>query len=59
MLAAKTIPGVEVTVGKSSGENWPYAETCGGIEKAGAKCVEKEVDISFTYSRIAVIQVEF
>lgn len=49
VLAAKVISGCEVTVGKSSGDCWPYAETCAGIEKLGVKCVEKEVDISFTY----------
>ncbi|XP_067934991.1 ES1 protein homolog, mitochondrial-like [Watersipora subatra] len=43
VLAAKTIAGCEVTVGQSSGDHWPYAETCGGVEKAGAKSVAKDV----------------
>jgi len=47
VLAAKVIPGCEVTVGQSSGDLWPYAETCQGIEKVGAKHVEKSVTISF------------
>ena len=49
-MAAKTIPVCEVTVGHRSGDNWPYAETCAGVEKAGAKCVEKDVTISFYYN---------
>lgn len=44
VLAAKVIPGCEVTVG-SDGEadKWPYAGTIGAIEKLGAKHVKKSV----------------
>jgi len=43
VLAAKCIPGVEITVGKSSGENWPYAGTCDAVSKCGAVHIEKDV----------------
>jgi len=43
VLAAKCIPGVEITVGKSSGENWPYAGTCAAVAECGAVHFEKEV----------------
>lgn len=51
VLAVKAIPGCEVTVGSAESENgkWPYAETVGGIEKAGGKHVAKKVNISFYY----------
>jgi len=49
VLAAKCIPGVEVTVGSACGDGgkWPYAEVAGALEKCGAKHVEKDVTISF------------
>ena len=49
VLAAKCVPGVEVTVGHSEEEDgkWPYAGTAGGIEQCGAKHIAKDVTISF------------
>ncbi len=49
MIAAKVLPGVEVTVGsdQEEGGKWPYAGTAGAIEKMGAKHVKKQVTISF------------
>lgn len=52
VLAAKAIPGCEVTVGHPEGAMWPYAETCAGIGKAGAKHIIKDVTISFTVQKI-------
>lgn len=45
VLAAKVIPGCEVTVGsdEEEGGKWPYAGTAGAIEKLGAKHVKKAV----------------
>ncbi|XP_076826053.1 glutamine amidotransferase-like class 1 domain-containing protein 3, mitochondrial [Clavelina lepadiformis] len=45
VLAAKCLPGVEVTVGHSEEEDgkWPYAGTAGGIEQCGAKHIAKDV----------------
>ncbi|XP_010901645.2 glutamine amidotransferase-like class 1 domain-containing protein 3A, mitochondrial [Esox lucius] len=45
VLAAKLIPGVEVTVGKEEeeGGKWPYAGTAAAIKGLGAKHVVKEV----------------
>ncbi len=49
VIAAKVLPGVEVTVGsdQEEGGKWPYAGTAGAIEKMGAKHVKKQVTISF------------
>ena len=54
MLAAKCIPGVELTVGHTSEENgkWPYAGTAAAIEQCGAKHMVKEVTISFAKSDV-------
>lgn len=51
VLAAKVIPGCEVTVGsdEEEGGKWPYAGTAGAIEKLGAKHVKKAVTISFVF----------
>ena len=51
VIAAKCIPGVEVTVGKSNTEDgrWPYAGTTEAIKQCGAKHIEKDVNISFVY----------
>ncbi|KAJ8004523.1 hypothetical protein DPEC_G00137160 [Dallia pectoralis] len=48
VLAAKLIPGVEVTVGKEEeeGGRWPYAGTAGAIKALGATHVNKDVTIS-------------
>ncbi|XP_068742798.1 ES1 protein homolog, mitochondrial-like [Montipora capricornis] len=45
VLAAKVIPGVEITVGqdKDDGGRWPYAGTASAVEEMGAKHVNKEV----------------
>ncbi|XP_038045365.1 glutamine amidotransferase-like class 1 domain-containing protein 3B, mitochondrial [Patiria miniata] len=44
-LAAKVIPGCEVTVGqdKDDGGRWPYAGTAGAIEQMGSKHINKNV----------------
>lgn len=49
VLAAKLLPGVEVTVGheEEEGGRWPYAGTAGAIKALGAKHCVKEVTISF------------
>jgi len=49
VLAAKLIPGVEVTVGheEEEGGRWPYAGTAGAIKALGAKHCVKDVTISF------------
>lgn len=45
VLAAKLIPGVEITVGhdKDDGGRWPYAGTADAVEQMGAKHVNKDV----------------
>ncbi|XP_064833016.1 glutamine amidotransferase-like class 1 domain-containing protein 3, mitochondrial [Oncorhynchus masou masou] len=45
VLAAKLLPGVEVTVGheEENGGKWPYAGTAGAIKALGAKHIVKEV----------------
>lgn len=57
VLAAKCIPGVEVTVGRASeeGGKWPYAGTAAAIEKCGAKHVEKDVIESHVDSKNKVV----
>jgi len=49
VIAAKCIPGVELTVGGTDeeGGKWPYAATAGAVEQCGAKHVVKQVTISF------------
>ena len=49
MLAAKVLPGSEVTVGqdKEEGGKYPYAGTAGAIQEMGGKHVNKNVNISF------------
>lgn len=46
MLAAKLIPGVEITVGqdKDDGGRWPYAGTADAVQQMGAKHINKNVD---------------
>lgn len=50
VLAAKVLPGVEVTVGheEEEGGKWPYAGTAQAIAAFGAKHKVKEVTISFS-----------
>ncbi|GAB1610221.1 glutamine amidotransferase-like class 1 domain-containing protein 3A, mitochondrial isoform X1 [Argonauta hians] len=44
VLAAKVIPGCEVTVGSDKeGDRWPYATATENISKLGAKHINKEV----------------
>ena len=49
VLAAKLLPGVEVTVGheEEQGGRWPYAGTAQAIKALGAKHCVKDVTISF------------
>lgn len=49
VLAAKVLPGVEVTVGheQEEGGKWPYAGTAEAIKAMGAKHCVKGVTISF------------
>ncbi|KAH0624793.1 hypothetical protein JD844_032600 [Phrynosoma platyrhinos] len=51
VLAAKVLPGTEVTVGheEEQGGKWPYAGTAGAIKALGGKHHVKEVTISFLY----------
>lgn len=42
VLAAKLIPGVEITGGKKDQKNWPYAETIDNMALMGAKPIEKD-----------------
>ncbi|XP_068103628.1 ES1 protein homolog, mitochondrial-like [Hyperolius riggenbachi] len=45
VLAAKLIPGCEVTVGcDTECEKWPYAETAGAIKQLGCTHVNKQVN---------------
>lgn len=45
VLAAKLIPGVEITVGQDKEDiHWPYAGTAGAVEEMGAKHVNKDVN---------------
>ncbi|KAK2850277.1 hypothetical protein Q7C36_009060 [Tachysurus vachellii] len=50
VLAAKVLPGVEVTVGHEDeeGGKWPYAGTAQAITALGAKHKVKDVTISFS-----------
>lgn len=45
-MAAKVIPGSELTVGKNdkTSGKWPYADTTNDIVSLGAKSVEKDVN---------------
>lgn len=49
VLAAKVLPGVELTVGHDTDEGgkWPYSGTAGALGKLGAKHVVKDVTVSF------------
>ena len=40
VIAAKCIPGVELTVGMASGEQWPYCGAAGTLRDCGATVVE-------------------
>ncbi|CAF0822760.1 unnamed protein product [Brachionus calyciflorus] len=42
IIAAKLIPGVEITEGKKNGKDWPYAETINNVALMGAVPVEKD-----------------
>ncbi|XP_024918655.1 ES1 protein homolog, mitochondrial isoform X1 [Cynoglossus semilaevis] len=45
VLAAKILPGCEVTVGQDKdGDKWPYAQTAGVVKEMGCKHVNKDVD---------------
>ncbi|XP_022779069.1 ES1 protein homolog, mitochondrial-like [Stylophora pistillata] len=46
VLAAKLIPGVEITVGqdKDDGGRWPYAGTADAVQQMGAKHINKDVN---------------
>jgi len=48
VIAARIIPGVEVTVGSDKNDNgqWPYAETADAINKIGAKHVVKSYNLA-------------
>lgn len=50
VLAAKVLPGVEVTVGheEEEGGKWPYAGTAQAITALGAKHKVRDVTISFS-----------
>lgn len=52
VLAAKVLPGVDVTVGheEEEGGKWPYAGTTQAITALGAKHTVKEVTISYLNS---------
>ena len=49
VLAAKVLPGCEITVGgeSSDGGRWPYAGTVEGVKTLGATHVVKDVCVSF------------
>lgn len=49
VLAAKVLPGCEVTVGHDKEEDgrWPYAGTVGAVQSMGAKHVLKDFGVSF------------
>mmetsp|Transcript_4666 Transcript_4666/g.6414 ORF Transcript_4666/g.6414 Transcript_4666/m.6414 type:complete len:262 (+) Transcript_4666:152-937(+) len=42
VIAAKVFPGCEVTVGKASGDKWPYGGTLEAIKAMGSVPVEKD-----------------
>lgn len=42
VLAGRVFPGCEVTVGKSSGDEWPHSGTAAALTAMGATVVEKE-----------------
>lgn len=42
ILGSCVFPGVELTVGKKTGDDWPYQGTAEACEKMGTKIVEKE-----------------
>uniref|UniRef100_A0A8C6XMN7 Glutamine amidotransferase class 1 domain containing 3 n=1 Tax=Naja naja TaxID=35670 RepID=A0A8C6XMN7_NAJNA len=50
VLAAKVLPGTEVTVGEEQeqGGKWPHASTAGAIKAMGGKHCAKDVMISFS-----------
>ena len=50
VLAARLIPGCEVTVGmdKDDDGRWPYSDTAEAIKTMGAKHVLKNVTVSFS-----------
>jgi len=54
VLAAKVIPGCELTVGHDTEEEgrWPYAGTAGAIQTLGATHVIKDVGVSFPKRKI-------
>ncbi|NP_001167509.1 uncharacterized protein LOC100381155 [Xenopus laevis] len=57
VLAAKVIPGVEVTVGQEEelGGKWPYAGTAKSISALGGKHCAKEVDEVHVDSKCRVV----
>lgn len=52
VLAAKVVPGCEVTVGSDQEENgrWPYAGTAGAVGALGSNHVKKDVTVSFFFN---------
>ena len=44
ILGSRVFPGAELTVGKKTGDDWPYQGTAEACEKMGAKIIEKEKD---------------
>ncbi|KAJ6667642.1 hypothetical protein lerEdw1_016763 [Lerista edwardsae] len=52
VLAAKVLPGTEVTVGheEEQGGKWPHAGTAGAIKALGGKHQVKDVTISFIFA---------
>lgn len=48
VIAARLLPGVELTVGmsKDNGGRWPYAGTASSIEAMGATHIDRDVTVS-------------
>ena len=44
VLAAKSFPGVTLTVGKANGDEWPFGGTISAVEELGAHHVECSID---------------
>ncbi|KAJ7392498.1 hypothetical protein OS493_012167 [Desmophyllum pertusum] len=61
VLAAKLIPGVEITVGqdKDDAGRWPYAGTADAVKQMGAKHINKDVHISFYNNFLTVGHIIF
>lgn len=57
VIAAKLIPGCEVTVGQDMDKagRWPYAGTAGAIEAMGAKHIVKDVCEAYTDNKNKIV----